>query len=156
MKLYLIGSLRNPQIPEIGNRLRAEGFDVFADWFAAGEIADDRWRDYEKARGHSYMEALNGLAADHVFQFDRTHLHRADLGVLVLPAGRSGFMEAGYLLGRGRPVYILLDDHERWDVMMKFATGVYTDLEDLIEGLHIPKPRYEPFCHYKWGPCPDR
>lgn len=131
----MIGSLRNPQIPEIGNRLRAEGFDVFDDWFAAGEIADDRWRDYEKARGHSYIEALDGLAAHHVYDFDHTHLNRATAGVLVLPCGKSGHLELGYLIGQGKPGYILLDNPERWDIMYRFATGVYLDLEDLCRAL---------------------
>ena len=154
--LYLIGSLRNPKIPEIGNRLRSAGYDVFDDWFAAGPEADDKWREYEQSRGRSYLEALTGLAAEHVFQFDLHHLNRADAGVLVLPAGRSAFTEFGYLRGREKPTYILLDDPGRWDVMLKFATGVYLDLESLIVGLSQPLNRHEHFCQYKWGPCPDR
>ena len=133
--IYLIGSLRNPQIPDIGKRFRQIGYDVFDDWFAAGPTADDTWREYEQSRGHSYVEALQGLAADHVFQFDLFHLNRANLGVLVLPAGRSAFTEFGYLVGQGKPVYVLLDDPERWDVMLRFATGVYTDVHDLLRHL---------------------
>ena len=72
--LYLIGSLRNPEIPLIGVRLRSLGYDVFDDWAAAGPIADDSWRDYEIARGHSYSQALQGWAARHVFEFDLFHL----------------------------------------------------------------------------------
>ena len=154
--LYLIGSLRNPKIPEIGNRLREAGYDVFDDWFAAGPEADDKWKEYEQARGHSYVEALDGWAAQHVFEFDHWHLDRADLGVLALPAGRSAFTEFGYLTGQGKPVYVLLDNPERWDVMLKFAAGVYLDLEALIVGLSQPLRRHEHFCQYKWGPCPDR
>jgi len=135
MIIYLIGSLRNPEIPRIGNALREEGYQVFDDWFAAGPIADDSWRDYEKARYHSYVEALRGWAADHVFQFDLHHLNRADMGVLVLPAGRSAFTEFGYLVGRGKPTHILLDSPDRWDGMLKFATGVHTNLDDLIFAL---------------------
>lgn len=133
--IYLIGSLRNPEIPVIGNRLREAGFDVFDDWFAAGPIADDSWRDYEKARGRSYLDALRGFAADHVFQFDQYHLDRADMGVLILPAGRSAFTEFGYLAGQGKPVSALLDNPDRWDVMLKFATSVHTTLEDLVKAL---------------------
>lgn len=130
--IYLIGSLRNPAIPLLATCLRAAGHDVFDDWFAAGPIADDSWRDYEKARGRTYVEALSGLAATHVFDFDVTHLNLADTGLLVLPAGRSAFTEFGYLVGQGKPVYVLLDDPERWDVMLKFATGVFCDESDLL------------------------
>lgn len=130
--IYLIGSLRNPEVPKLSKALREQGHEVFDDWYAAGEIADDSWRDYERGRGRSYVEALSGLAAEHVFSFDRFHLERADTGILVTPAGKSGHLELGWLLGRGKRGYILLDDPERWDVMYKFADGIYLNIEDLL------------------------
>lgn len=133
--IYLIGSLRNPEIPKIANRLREAGFETFDDWFAAGPEADDYWRDYERGRSHNFSQALCGHAARHVFQFDREHLERADIVVLALPAGKSGHLELGWALGRGKRGFILLDDPERWDVMYQFATGVFDNLEDLIECL---------------------
>lgn len=134
--VYLIGSLRNPFIPLIANDLRAAGWDVFDDWHAAGPKADDAWRQYEQARGRTYKQALRGLAADHVFGFDRYHLAMASHAVLVMPAGKSGFMELGWFLGQGKPGYILLDPKvDRWDVMVKFATGVADTVPELIEML---------------------
>lgn len=130
--IYLIGSLRNPEVPKVASKLRSAGLEVFDDWYSAGPEADDKWRDYEKARGRSYLEALSGLAATHVFEFDRTHLERASAVVLVLPAGKSGHLELGYSLGRGKAGYILLDNPERWDVMYKFATMVTDKLEDIV------------------------
>lgn len=134
-KLYLVGSLRNDNIPKYGASLRENGFDVFDDWFAAGPEADDWWQHYEKLRGRSYEEALDGIAADHVFGFDKYHLDTADCGILVLPAGRSGHLELGYLAGRGVPTGILMDDPDRWDVMVKFATVASTDLDKIIAGI---------------------
>jgi hypothetical protein len=135
--IYLIGSLRNPKIPKIASRLRAEEFEVFDDWYAAGPEADDKWRDYEKGRGRTYLEALDGLAAKHVFEFDMYHLCRATVGLLVLPAGKSGHLELGWLLGFGRPGYILLDSPDRWDVMYQFASGVYDSLDVLVNRLRL-------------------
>ena len=137
MVVYLIGSLRGPRIPPVAADLRAAGFEVFDDWYAAGPEADDYWQKYEQARGRTYSEALAGFAANHTFNFDRTHLMRADAGVLVLPAGRSGHLELGYMVGMGKPGYILMDgEPDRWDVMYRFATGVYTNTEGLIGGLN--------------------
>ena len=133
MSIYLIGSLRNPRIPEVAKRLQQEGFDIFSAWFAAGKIADDSWQEYETLLGHTYIEALNGIAADHVFQFDKFHLNRCNSAILLAPAGRSGHIELGYIIGQGKPAYYLLDKpFDRWDVMLKFATGVFFNLEDLI------------------------
>jgi hypothetical protein len=131
--IYLIGSLRNPEIPALGVTLREAGFDVFDDWFAGGKIADDEWQAYETSRGRTYGEALRGYAADHVFHFDKYHLDRADSGVLVLPAGKSGHLELGYLAGQGKRTFILFDSvPERWDVMYKFATGVAFSVDELV------------------------
>lgn len=135
MNIYLIGSLRNPEIPAIANRIEKDGHWVFSDWHAAGERGDDSWRDYEKARGHTYLEALDGLAANHVFQFDLKHLTECDAAILVYPAGRSAHLELGWVLGRGKKGYILLDNPDRWDIMVKFATAVHTSLDTLLTNL---------------------
>lgn len=139
MLVYLIGSLRNPAVPEVAAKLRSEGVEVFDSWYAAGPHADDCWRDYEKQRGHSYEEALKGYAAKHVFEFDRLHLERCDGAVLVLPAGRSGHLELGFMAGRGKPTFILVDDPDRWDVMNLFATGVFSNIDDLVNGIRKVK-----------------
>lgn len=133
--IYLIGSLRNPEIPRIAWEIRAAGHDVFADWFAAGERADDAWRDWERGQGRSYVDALHGPAATNVFNFDYTWLSRADAVVLALPAGKSGHLELGWALGQRKPGYILLDNPDRWDVMYRFATGVYTSMDQLLAAL---------------------
>lgn len=132
-KIYLIGSLRNPKIPEIGSKLRLLGFEVFDDWFAPGPEADQFWQLYEKQKGSTYKEALKGFAATHIFEFDKFHLDRADMGILVMPAGKSGHLELGYLVGKGKPCYILFDEEpERWDVMTQFANEIFFNLDDLI------------------------
>jgi hypothetical protein len=138
MQLYLIGSLRNPKVPVIANRLRDKTrFDVFDDWYSAGPEADDYWQKYENARGHKFAEALAGEAARNVFAFDKRNLQRADMVVLVLPAGKSGHLELGWCLGRGVPGYVLLEgEPDRYDVMYQFATAVFTDIEDLIKELN--------------------
>jgi hypothetical protein len=134
--IYLIGSLRNPSVPVIAAHLRSVGFEVFDDWYAAGPTADDCWRDYEVARGHSYKEALQGYAATHIFDFDMFHLNRCDIGVLVMPTGKSGHLELGYLVGRGKPCYVLFDKTpERYDVMYQFAQAVFFDVNDLSNEL---------------------
>ncbi len=138
--VYLIGSLRNPELPRLANRLRALGFDVFDDWVAAGPEADEKWREYEIARGHSYVEALKGYAANHVYAYDRSHLDRCDAAVLVLPAGKSGHLELGYFVGIGKPGFILLDaEYDRWDVMLKFATGIFDNETELVTALQNTK-----------------
>lgn len=128
--IYVIGSLRSARPQEVAKALREAGHEVFDDWQAAGPIADDSWRDYERTRGRSFKEALKGPAARNIFEFDKRYLDAADIAVLVLPAGKSAHLELGYFMPK--PTFILLDDPERWDVMYQFATGVTDDVGDLI------------------------
>ena len=98
--------------------------------------ADDHWMEYERGRGHGYKEALAGYAAQMVFHFDKTHLDRCDIAVLLLPAGKSGHLELGYFRGLGKPGYILMDkEPERYDVMYNFASGIYFNKTDFFKEL---------------------
>lgn len=134
--VYLIGSLRNEQVPIIGDELRKAGLEVFDEWYSAGPEADDHFKKYHKERGTAYDKALKGYAAKHIFDFDKRHLDRCDASILVLPAGRSGHLELGYTIGCGKPAYVLMDtDADRWDLMYQFATGMYFTVEDLIQGI---------------------
>lgn len=136
-KVYLIGSLRNPEIARLGRRLREAlpQAEVFDDWMCAGPHADDAWRDHEKAAGFSFLEALERPAARHVFEFDKKHLTEADVAVLVAPAGKSAHLELGWCLGKGKPGFVLMDNPERWDVMYQFATGVTDNETALVQWL---------------------
>lgn len=138
--IYIIGSLRNENIPQVGNILRDAGWDAFDDWYGAGHEADDKWRDYENIRGRSHRHALYGYAARHVFEFDKRHLDRCDLALLVLPAGKSGHLELGYFVGTGKPGFILFDSiPERYDVMAQFASDVFYSNDEMIQGLQAYK-----------------
>jgi hypothetical protein len=135
--IYLIGSLRNPRLPMLASRLREAlpDAEVFDDWFSAGHEADDMWKTYEQGRGRNYREALQGHAAKHVFEFDKRHLDRATHVLLVLPAGKSGHMEAMYAqYGAKAKTAILLDpDDVRWDVMYQFIPTILEGDQEVIE-----------------------
>lgn len=137
-EIYLIGSLRNPDIPELAVKIRQEGFNVFDDWYSPGPKADDYWKDYSQRRGLTYREALYSYAAKHVFEFDKFHLDRCDIGVLVHPAGKSCHLELGYLIGQGKPGFIYWPEGEppkdRWDIMVQFATPCFS-FDELKEEL---------------------
>lgn len=143
-KLYLIGSLRNKAVPELAARVRENhvNIEVFDDWYSAGPEADDYWKTYEQAKhgtdSQAYVTALNGYAAEHVFQFDKHHLDTATHALLVLPAGKSGHMEITYAAyGAGCNTAILLEEgaDPRWDVMYKFIPNILTSFDDVDKWL---------------------
>jgi len=134
--VYLAGSLRNPAIPGISKAI-ARGIDsqkVFCDWYAAGPEADDHWKAFYESMHYTYVEALKEPASVNTFDFDKRNMESSRVMVLALPAGKSGHLELGWFLGKGKPGYILLDsDEDRWDVMYQFATGVTADPDELNE-----------------------
>ena len=135
--IYIMGSLRNPEVPAIANRIEVSlGIEAFDSWYSPGPETDDRWREHERFRGRSYLGALEGPHARHVFAFDKQHIDRCDAALLYMPAGKSAHLELGYALGQGKPGFILFDEEpERWDVMYQFATGVFFDYASFITAL---------------------
>lgn len=127
-QIYLIGSLRNPEVPLIGDKLREAGHGVFDDWFAGGPIADDSWQEYEKGRGRSYSQALRGPAAVNVFNFDHDNLLNSDGAILVLPAGKSGHLELGFMAGQGKYTGVLFPEESKLKKLpedWKWLAGLY-------------------------------
>lgn len=139
LSIYLIGALKNElRIPEIGNILRGEGYDVMDEWITPGEHADENWQRYEKIRGRNYKQALYGRAATNIFLFDKSYIDIFDAAVCIMPAGKSAFIELGYAKGRGKKTFILLDgkDPERYDIMPNIADRICFDIEELKEELN--------------------
>ena len=136
MKVYLIGSLRNPEVAQVARILRAHALEPFDDWRAPGPETDDHWQAYCKDRNLSYRKALEGHHAQAVFAIDKNHLDSSAAALMVLPAGKSAHLEAGYMVGRGKPVFILLDgEPERFDIMYNFATGISSNLDEILTWL---------------------
>lgn len=81
--------------------------------------------------------------------FDHKHLEECDSLVLVLPCGPISLMEASFVLGRGKPVYVLLmpveGPSEVYEAYRKkytpflpllaLARGVFNKIEDLRDTL---------------------
>lgn len=138
MEYYLIGSLRNLEIPVIAEyiRRRAPGIEIFDEWWSASEDADDWLQEYFKGRNFNYKEMLNSYVSKHIFEFDKRHLDRVDGAILAMPAGKSGHLELGYMAGLGKPTYILFDkEPERLDQMHQFATDIFFNIDELVEQL---------------------
>lgn len=134
--IYVMGSMRNPRIPEIAILLRSIGWDAFDDWHSVGPEADDYWQAHEKLRGRAFREALAGYHAQHAFALDEFHIDRCDAGLLVLPTGRSAHIEFGVFRGAKKPRYILMDgEPERFDLMYNYATKIFTSLDEMVEAL---------------------
>jgi hypothetical protein len=164
--IYIIGSLRNKQVPIIANQLRrdlGQNVEIFDSWVSPGPRADDYLRDYCKAKGFNYKQTLNDYASRHIFEFDKTHLERATDVVLIMKAGKSCHLELGWALGRGKRGYVLFNEEpKRVDIMYGFSTDVFFDYKELLQELKSYKPEFYPLGYVhpisstQIFPCPKK
>lgn len=149
MKLYVASSWRNEimQQATVGLLRDAGGHEVY-DFihppggdhlgFSWAEV-DPAWRSWGP---RAYLEALEHPIAVAGFDSDFGAMQWADAGVLVLPCGRSAHLEAGYFVGAGKPLWIVLDDAEfpapggsNPELMYRMATGIVRDIGELLDAL---------------------
>lgn len=139
-KIYVASSWRNSHQPLIVPTLRAEGFDVYDfrnpgpnnTGFHWSEI-DPKWEQWDE---WSYRAALEHPIAQEGFNSDWCAMNWADTCVLVLPCGRSAHLEAGWFVGSGRELHILMRGQTEPELMYKMATSINISMHHLLMALH--------------------
>ena len=114
VKIYTASSWKNQLYPEVVRALRTAGHEV--------------WTSEQFQRAMSHELAINAFASD------KAGMDWADIGVLVLPCGKSSHMEAGYMVGRNKKVYILLDGG-RPELTYKLSHNMFISIPELVKGI---------------------
>jgi len=138
-KIYVASSWRNPFFPQVVERLRQEGHEVYDFRNPPHGGQGFHWTDIDENAPHwtfdQYAEGLHHPLAERQFQADLEALDWADTCVLVLPSGRSAHTEAGYLAGAGRRVIVYIPEMIEPELMYKLFDGVVGTLDDLAAAL---------------------
>jgi nucleoside 2-deoxyribosyltransferase len=137
--IYLASSWANECQPAVLSALREAGFSVYNFKHPALGQHGFSWSEIEEDWHPSpadFIRDLDHPAAKRGFALDFDTLAQADAGVLLLPCGRSAHLEAGYIVGATKPLFILLDrENFRVELMYKMATGLATTLDELLDQL---------------------
>lgn len=143
MKIYVASSWRNPDQPELIKLLKehfgeASVFDFRhpapkCDGFHWEQIDPD-WHDWTP---EEYIGALRHRAATEGFMRDMLAMHEADVCVLLLPAGRSAHLEAGWMKGVGKRLVIITQDREEPELMYKLADIILNGFDDIVDTLQL-------------------
>jgi hypothetical protein len=138
--VYVASSWRNVRHAGVLAALRAAGVDVYdfkADGAAFGWHEADPDNDGRTAEG--LIRLLDTPVAIKGYHSDWGAMRNARAGVLVLSAGRSAHLEAGYFVGAGVPLHVLLDDGQEPELMyrMAYETGgcLHANLDTLVAAL---------------------
>ena len=146
MKIYVASSWRNRYQQEVVSKLRLSGFLVYDfrypklynDGFKWSDI-DENWKTWETKE---FYESLNNDIAIDGFNTDMEALDECDLLICVLPSGRSAHLEAGYVIGRSKPVLIYSPEPCEPELMYKMCDLITDDIGEIIQYIKV------------WKPCP--
>jgi len=147
-RIYVASSWRNERQPDVVKVLRLAEHQVYdfrnpglgASGFHWSEI-DPNWQGWDR---HQFRDALQHPTAINGYASDWAAMQWADTCVLVMPCGRSAHIEAGYFVGAGKELHILLADGEP-ELMYKMATALHTDTASLLTALWGADDRC-PYC----------
>lgn len=140
-RIYVASSWRNPDQPEVVDRHRARGFEVYdfrnppgRAGFSWSEI-DPWWRSWT---AEEYVAALEHPLAVAGYASDFAAMQWADTFVLVLPCGRSAHLELGWAVGAGKCTVIITRDGEEPELMAKMVDHIAVGLDDALDYLSRP------------------
>jgi len=156
VKIYVASSWRNELQPSIVADLRAQGHEVYDFRHPpGGDHLGFSWSDVDPAwtswTPEQYIAALDHPIAVAGFESDFGAMRWADAGVLILKSGRSAHLEAGWFIGAGKPLWILLDPdefgrdagHHVTELMYRMATGIFTTIDELLLAVYPFSPMHE-------------
>lgn len=139
MNIYIASSWKNEiEVRRLAAFLRASGFE-------ADDFTDDshgryvfHYSELGMLEEHDAISFLGHEQAQRAFQEDRKMIDWADAVVLLLPAGRSAHLEAGYAKGSGKKLVIYQPQFPKgeFDVMYGFADLMTTDIDYVVQFLH--------------------
>ena len=125
-KIYLASSWRNTYQPSVLEALRSNGHDVYdfrnpdpedpeSKGFSWNSIDPD-WKNWTPKQ---LRDALQHPLAIKGHNDDHSAMEWADTCVLLLPAGNSAHLEAGWCAGRGKPTIVYAPEIRDADLMYK-------------------------------------
>lgn len=139
LRIYVASSWRNELQPDIVERLRAEGFEVYdfrnppgRTGFSWREI-DPNWKAWD---AREYVNALHTTTAQAGFASDMNALRDCDVCLLVQPCGISAHLEFGWAIGAGKLGVVLVPGIREPELMLKMASTLSLNLDDAVGRIH--------------------
>ena len=138
-RIYVASSWRNKYYPEVVERLKAEGHEVYDFRNPPHGGNGFRWTDIDENAPdwtfEQYAEGLHHPKAERQFAADKEALEWADTCVLVLPCGRSAHTEAGWMAGTGKKVVVFIPEMVEPELMYKLFNGVTNSISSLLKAI---------------------
>lgn len=138
MRVYLASSWRNEHQPWLVQLLRQNGHEVY-DFRNPPNSSGFKWSDIGlevPCKAEDYRSALlSHPRAAQGFMADFAAMRWAEVGLLVLPSGRSAHLELGWMAGAGKRTLILTQDGEEPELMALLADKICINPEEVLKEL---------------------
>lgn len=141
-KIYLASSWKNAYLVfNLHNELHRKGYivDAFVDASEGRYVFD--WRDIVKDKNALNAKTfLEDSRAQRAFREDRKQLDWCNCVILILPAGKSSHLEAGYAKGQQKTLIIYAPqrfESGEFDVMYGFADLLTDNYQEVIDFLAV-------------------
>lgn len=159
-KIYAASSWRNQYQPEVVKALREAGHEVYDFRNPAEGVKGFQWTEvdpqWQQWTTEAYIELLDHPASNEGYRRDYEAMKWADTCVLILPAGRSANLEAGWFAGardardnlvrqlighvhmpyrRALELHVYMPEYDDPDLMYKLADSITVNISELIERL---------------------
>lgn len=140
-RIYVASSWRNDLQPRVVQLLETSGFEVYDFRSPSNAHGAFSWSDLGIERPEDWppercIEFLNHPRAVEGFEQDYAAMLSCVACVLVLPAGRSANLEAGWFVGKERPL-VVLKDAGHPDLMYRMASRVVANLTDIPSAVKV-------------------
>ena len=141
-RIYVASNWRNKLHLSVITALRWAGHEVYdfqnprpgETGFRWSEI-EPQWQQWWTTR--EFRNALNHPVAERGFRSDFDAMQWADTCVLVMPCGRSAHLEAGYFVGAGKRLVVLLAEGEP-ELMYKLASSICITMNEMLAAVETP------------------
>lgn len=109
-RVYISSSWSNDFQPDLVRQLRERGHKVYDFRHPSGRDDNNVWDELginkQSVSGKVFDAAISDPAAESRFSEHFAAMQDADTCILLLPCGRSSHVEAGFMAGRGKRVFV--------------------------------------------------
>lgn len=145
-KIYLASSWNNNKQPLAVKKLRDIGHSVYDFRNPNGRKDRSVWEDIgytniqvKRMNKNVFKEALRKKQTKDRFQDHHKAMLEADICILLLPCGKSAHIEAGYMAGNGKRVFVmdLQNTMTQAELMYMTFDGYFYEWEELFKAIAI-------------------
>lgn len=141
-RIYLASSWKNRLQPNLLAHLRAVGHEVYDFRNPLPGDCGFSWKQVGLERDEEGKVTLRNLVAAHShgaaakgFRLDFAGMCRSDACVLLLPSGNSAHLEAGWMAGRGKPVFVYADRSAKIEPELMYMIPEIEGMHDTVASL---------------------